>query len=82
MNKQGHRTNGHEADRKNGKSKGYRFTTVTIAQILGNLFYKGTLVLNGKEHPGTHTPIMSEELFRSVERLRKRRSNNNTGRKI
>ena len=81
MNKQGHRTNGHEADRKNGKSKGYRFTTVTIAQILGNLFYKGTLVLNGKEHPGTHTPIMSEELFRSVERLRKRRSNNNTGRK-
>ena len=81
LDRQGYRTNGHQADRKGDRPKGYRFTGVTIAQIVSNPFYMGVVVLNGKEYPGAHTPIISEELFRSVERLRKRRSNNNSGRR-
>ena len=46
----------------------------TVVHILTNPFYRGLLVVKGEVYPGTHEPLVSEELYERVQQaLGKRR---------
>jgi len=47
----------------------------TIVHILTNPFYRGLLVVKGEVYPGTHEPLVSDQLYEKVQRaLGRRRS--------
>ena len=47
--------------------KGRALTKQTFARMLNNPFYCGWIVSGGNKYRGTHTPLISEELFESVQ---------------
>ncbi len=47
------------------------FTTASVRGILHNQFFTGQLVYNGQILPGAHQPIISQELFNTVQGLTK-----------
>jgi hypothetical protein len=40
----------------------------TVVHILTNPFYRGLLVVKGEVYPGTHEPLVSDELYERVQR--------------
>lgn len=68
----GHRTK--VQHRTSGPHKGgCRFRRGTLYHMLSNRIYLGEIVHKGQAHPGEHQPIVSEELWRTVqERLAER----------
>ncbi|MBP6993843.1 recombinase family protein [Candidatus Woesebacteria bacterium] len=58
-------------------SKGKKASCSVIHRILRNRAYMGIIHFNGEEHLGIHTPLVSQEVFETVQ---KRLDNKNLGR--
>ena len=55
------------------KSDGKPLRPDMIAQILKNPFYVGDMVVAGNQYPGLHQPLITRELFETVQQQLKRR---------
>ena len=49
--------------------KGKALSRSKTAELLHNKLYCGVVAFNGVEYPGTHEPIVSKELFESVQKM-------------
>ncbi len=49
--------------------KGKPLSRSKTAELLHNRLYCGVVAFNGVEYPGTHEPIVSKELFESVQKM-------------
>ncbi|MBU0493484.1 MAG: recombinase family protein [Chloroflexi bacterium] len=65
LNQKGYRTSGHWGHNA--------FSKDTVSAMLRNSFYAGIVKHKGQEYPGQHEPLISEELFRRVQKVRKSR---------
>ena len=48
----------------------------TIHRLLADPYYTGIVTFKGKQYPGRHKPLISQELFDRVQEIRSLRSNN------
>ena len=46
------------------------FTPDTVGKLLANVFYRGAIRYRGREHPGSHEPLVDPDLFRQVQARR------------
>ncbi|WP_410618559.1 recombinase family protein [Amycolatopsis sp. cmx-8-4] len=53
-----------------------------ISLMLRDRYYCGYVTYDGIEYPGWHTPIITEELFDRVQKVRESRSTNNSRRRV
>lgn len=56
-----------------------RFTKATVMDMLSNPFYAGRVRYRGEEYPGSHEPIVSEDLFEKVAAKRGQRHRRPSG---
>ncbi len=64
-------TTKHRFSKKGRETGGGSFHVSNLQQILRNPYYIGKVAVDGELYPGEHEAILSEEVFRAVERLRK-----------
>jgi DNA invertase Pin-like site-specific DNA recombinase len=57
---------------KRKRSGGKPLALSTIYKMLGNPFYAGTIIWNGRAYPGKHEPIVTLDEFNRVQQLIKR----------
>ena len=77
LNGQGFRTRDHHKllDANGNLVSGPRlFTVASVRGILHNPFYAGKIIYQGKVLPGKHEPLISQELFDSVQVMLKKNS--------
>jgi site-specific DNA recombinase len=77
LNEQGFRTrNMHRLSDAQGNltSGPMLFTIASVRGILHNIFYAGKIVHRGKILPGIHEPLISEDLYETVQTLTKKNS--------